>query len=82
MASRAKKKWSAREVDYLVDNYGRIPAKQIAKKLQRTLSGVHWKAQMLGLTGLNQVTRRAPYARNVFDNIDPISTEKPWWKFW
>ena len=41
--------WSAKDLDYLEDNYGFISVEGIAKKLNRSREAVRQKAQLLGL---------------------------------
>jgi len=41
------RRWSAKEIDYVIKNYGRVPVADIAKKLKRSKDSVHWKANSL-----------------------------------
>jgi len=47
----AAKRWTDEEIEYLEENYGKIPAKEIAKKLGRGKAGVYSKAEALELDG-------------------------------
>lgn len=43
------KKWNKEEIDFLKDNWGEIPPKKIAEKLNRTNQAIRRKATDLGL---------------------------------
>jgi len=42
--NRKAKCWSEQEISFLIRNYGKIPTKEIASYLKRTVNGVLWKA--------------------------------------
>lgn len=43
-------KWSAKETQYLLANYGKIDNKILSAKLGRSLDAIRWKASKFGLT--------------------------------
>lgn len=43
-------KWSKKETQYLLDNYGKIDNKILSTKLGRSLDAIRWHASKLGLT--------------------------------
>jgi len=59
--NRKFKKWSREEDDYIRKYYGKIPVGEIAKKLQRTVSGTTCHAiRALGLHSELRGKRRVP----------------------
>ncbi|MGL4107232.1 helix-turn-helix domain-containing protein [Clostridium sp. LP20] len=48
---KARRVWTAKDIEYLEDHYGLITFKAIAKKLNKTPNGVSIKAKRLGLGG-------------------------------
>lgn len=51
MGKNSHKKWTIEEREYLMDAWGEIPVKQIARKLGRTPMGIIRTAEKLGLGG-------------------------------
>ena len=49
MANKDFKRWTNKEIDFLVDNYKRISLEEISEKLKRTKRGCYRKLQALGL---------------------------------
>jgi hypothetical protein len=45
------RRWTQKEIEYLKNQYGKQPAKEIAKTLGRPLRGLYSKAEALGLDG-------------------------------
>lgn len=43
------RRWNQNEIDFLKANYGITDVKVIAKKLQRSVDSVHWKASHLDI---------------------------------
>ena len=46
---KLNKTWSEEDLQFLRDNYGKIPTKDIANKLGRSISSIHYKTGMRGL---------------------------------
>lgn len=64
--SHAKKAWTTREIKFLIENAGRIPARELAEKLGRTVRAIHQCAMRNGVT---VVTRRC--------SVGHYMTERP-----
>ena len=47
---RSKRRWTDKEIQYLIDYYGILPPKEIARLLGRSYNAVRNKAVELGLT--------------------------------
>lgn len=52
------KKWQKEEIQYLLENFGKIKARDIAQTLGRGLDAVHKKAQSLNLSGDQGINRK------------------------
>lgn len=52
------KKWQKKEIQYLLENFGKIKAKDIAQTLGRSFNAVHKKAQSLNLIGDQGINRK------------------------
>ncbi len=56
---RHKKSWSEREIDQLKEFYRkRVPHREIASKLRRTLNAIESKALELGISGRGKRKKR------------------------
>lgn len=69
--SRTYKTWTTKELVYLKENYSRMPAKLIARKLNRTIRSITSRANLLGLKGY-----RKHYAFYRGENLITIGTIK------
>ena len=58
-------RWTTEMKQYLQDNYGRIPARDIAKKLNRPESSVYKYAKNMNLT-----TMRSRLAKHISKSVD------------
>jgi len=71
-ADRWGKKWNREEIEILKSLYGKIPAHEIAKILNRPLWGVYYKANKLKLRsklhGLNIPKALKPIIHKIHEN--------------
>lgn len=67
------KAWEKEELQFLMDNFGKIPKKEIANKLGRTLNAVQIKANRIGLKNPEKYF----YNKRFFQYID--TEEKAYW---
>jgi len=54
-----RKRWSEKEVEFLVKNYNKLTANQIASILGRTIWSIYHKARRIGLS--SRIVGRKPF---------------------
>ena len=60
------KKWSTEEKNFLIENYGIIPIKEIAKQLNRSLGGTKEQVRIFNLKG-SRLGKRIPITQEEID---------------
>lgn len=65
------REWTIKEIQYLKENYSKIPIKELAKRLNRTENAIKTKAQKLKIKGYRKV-----YALYKGDQLRGIGTVK------
>jgi len=77
--SKAYKKWCEEEIEVLKSLYGKIPAHEIAKILNRPLWGVYYKANKLNLRskirGSNIPQLLKPFIHKIYENYLRLDEE-------
>lgn len=68
-----RKRWSKEEIDYLKNNYGLIPSREIGLFLNRSMDSVQLKAKRIGL----KVESKYSFNKQFFKVID--THEKAYW---
>ena len=72
MIAKRNTTWSEEEVKFLIDNYDKYSATEIAHKLRRSISAIYKRANDIGLKKTERITSRQPWTaeddRYVEDN--------------